>query len=568
MALTRCTGSVYLVFPNPRGFKCGARSRLLMAIVNFFYELTTPILTPARLAMHALHPLHPRRFAAGFYIDNLPPPLLALTSLAPFAGQVGVRGARSHAQQLLPMYSYWLDENIVEGPTGPSPSSFPRLQYAPADNMWTYTMTDRLAKEQRERPDKNHHLTNQVSPSLGDAAMFLRHSRLDAPTVNISLNKRIHPVAKHLNQRQFASALADGQILIDRFVHATGLTHPIAFDEVLFESCFMVAEDKWLRERTFADIKRVAEANPPDWDPLFTKLFLKGQVVRKLGALNAPAKPGQIVTTFPLGAIFHEAPWATYAEEQLRRLLPPHIFLYGGNTPAVFRDWYKNHWVAGECTGTDYTSWDTGCNAPFLVFDVWLFRWLGLPEAFIDHYVHRKLNVRCFMGTMPIMQCSGDRWTWFLNSIRNIAFTHNKFSIPWGTPQCYSGDDMLLCGYAHVRRSFDPSRWILQVKLERGPRLTFCGWLLGDSDLTIGTHQLYARCRHAKAVNAPHSTWQNYARLAFPFPGESTILDDEHQAATNIIIEQLALSQGISDRVVRASGSRHRRELGILERYE
>jgi len=533
--LTRCTGNVFLVLPggSDSSLRGGLRSPLLMSILNFMSMLRTSVLSLDLLRANHMHPLHPRRFAASFQLMNLPPQLLLGSSLGPFVGQVALGSVRDNARELLGLHSFFLTDSAVPHRTS-VPRARPPLLSRAVDRLVSFYFTERPSKEFREVLDRFGGYTNQIFDSFDDRAIPLRHSRNDPSTMNISLDKRIHPREHKLSRARFARIGPDAQILVDSYIRGTHIDTAVPFDHDLFEHCFALCEEQWLKERTRAELVRIAAANPPEWDPTFTRLFLKGQVVRKLAALNARAKPGQIVTTFPLWSIFYEAPYAMYLEIILNRLLPANFYLHSGKTPAEFSDWYAKHWVTGEATGTDYTSWDTGCDEAFLGFDRWLMGIASLPSSFVAHYVNRKLSLNSFAGPMPVMQCSGDRWTWLLNTHRNIAFSNNKFAIPFGTPQCYSGDDMLLAGYVHVRRNFQPDRWKLKVKLERGPLLSFCGFLLGRASLSIDTHQLYARTRIAAASGAPLSTWENYAQLAFPFD-DLDVIDEEHQAAVNLI---------------------------------
>jgi len=295
-----------------------------------------------------------------------------------------------------------------------------------------------LPKEARELVDQFGRLTNQIHSAMDDRAIAPVHRRSDAPTEALSLSSRVKPVPHSVSASRFHGqrAKANGQRLVTAFRKAIPY-EDMEFDEELFGLCYALSEEVWLRNRTRADLERVATNNPPDWDPRFIKLFLKGQTIKKLASICGPAKKGQIVTTFPLCSIFYEAPWAMYFELKLAAVLPEHIYLHARKSSADMQAWYLRFGVADSYTTNDVTGWDTGCDEGTMHFDVRIMQSFGMPVFFTDAYCSRKLNCRTFLGDFPVMQASGDRWTWTLNTYGTLRLcTSSLVSLP--VPLCAS----------------------------------------------------------------------------------------------------------------------------------
>ncbi|ANR02706.1 polyprotein [Rhizoctonia solani flexivirus 1] len=341
--------------------------------------------------------------------------------------------------------------------------------------------------ESRERVDRSGRATMQIDETRSQAP--LRHSGKDAASYDISMAKRIHA------RRRFipVSGHKAGEKLRRAFLR----WHPLPklqFNPELFEACVTRCLQSWASQRTKGDIQRAVASSEPDWNGDYTKLFLKAQTVKKIGKLYGPAAPGQIVTTFPLSRTLRDAAFATYVEHVLADHKPAHMYLHAKRTPADAAEWYEEHWTPGMgVTATDYTAWDTGCDEGFLSFDSWLMDRVGLPQWYIQEYQRGKVSTYCYAGQIPTMQFSGDRWTWLLNTYRNIAITAVRYRARPGTACAFSGDDMILCGQLSPDPNFDASEWKLTAKVTSGATDVFCGMRFGAPKLTMDPYTLYTR---------------------------------------------------------------------------
>jgi len=229
-----------------------------------------------------------------------------------------------------------------------------------------------------------------------------------------------------------------------------------------------------------------------------------------------------------------------YFELKLAAVLPDHIYLHARKSSADMQAWYLKYGVADSYTTNDVTGWDTGCDEGTMHFDVRVMQSFGMPVFFTDAYCARKLNCRTFLGDFPVMQASGDRWTWTLNTVRNIAIMHVKFSIAPGTPLCFSGDDFLAIGYLHIRASFRPSDWKFKFKIERGRYGDFCGFVFGGPELSVSALQLYARARILAARGPDLDSVTNYLGLCALYTS-TTPQEDEYHAHAVALLRSLKI---------------------------
>jgi hypothetical protein len=350
----------------------------------------------------------------------------------------------------------------------------------------------------------------------GSSETVLKHSRKDVATVRASEMKRLRIGHQHDNltgrDRVRLKQLCNG---FKRFFPGGGQ----AFNSALFDMALRETLRSWAGGKTVREIQRSMAESPVDWDPHFTRLFLKAQTVKKLGVARGPAKPGQIIATFPKSRLFQDAIWARYMEIHLERAKRPSVYIH--NKPAtVMRQWYAKYWNQGACTASDYTAWDSGCDHVFAHFDAWLLRRYGIPPQYVDGYMDRKFNLRCYLGPLLPMQFSGDRWTYLFNTMRNAALTGATFDVRDDTPAGFSGDDMILCGEYTFRKGFRARDWLMHPKIERGDHLDFCGFSFGWSTPFVSSQVLLHRATAAlQAGRSDASYWDSFdlaARFADP----------------------------------------------------
>jgi len=417
---------------------------------------------------------------SGSAFDFIPPPALP-----------GESNRHATFRSLLAPYTPIDQETQVSAdpPARPELPPMPIEVLPPSPDI---VMSEVAHPEDREVVDPRSQLPTQQVSQTG-SMLPLHHSRRDPATFNISMAKRIHPKkdSPTLNAQQLRVARS----LQHGFRKFFTVPESNLVDEAIFHQALTERLRSWAGNRTIRDLRRIVDQSPPDWDPLFTKLFLKSQMVKKLDKVGGPAKPGQIVTTFPLLKTFRDGVWALYVEKQLLASAHPSTYLHCRAGYKEMSTWYRTFWRPGVSTANDYTAWDSGCDATFLHFDRWLMRSYGVPQSYIELYTSGRVNTRSMAGPMPIMQFSGDRWTWLLNTARNAALTGISLEVAPRTPAAFSGDDSILLGDLPPSRSFNPRSVPMSPKPVRASVQTFCGFEFGGVDVTISPTVCLLRAR-------------------------------------------------------------------------
>jgi hypothetical protein len=240
-------------------------------------------------------------------------------------------------------------------------------------------------------------------------------------------------------------------------------------------------------------------------------LFVKGQWLKKLENRGVDVKKAQMIAEVPLCRTFEDMVFATYFMLVLRTWTKDSTLLYSRMNPEQLSDWYGQHWTPGSgCTANDYTGWDSGVDRVFLQFDLWLMRKVGLPEIFVDRHYDYRVNSRTHVGAFPIMQASGDRWTWDLNTVRNAALTGASLHIPAGTVAAFCGDDSAVLGRFARARHFIPRQWPMVPKTVIGKQVDFCGYSFGRGSLCLSAKSLAYRAGLAlKRGQAQSDFWRS-----------------------------------------------------------
>jgi hypothetical protein len=203
--------------------------------------------------------------------------------------------------------------------------------------------------------------------------------------------------------------------------------------------------------------------------------------------------------------------------------------------------WYNKHWDRSKpITACDYTAWDTGRGLPFLYFDLWIMNQLGVKQSYRDEYARRKLESRCFRGPLPVMQFSGDRYTWLFNTLSNVALTGASQNCSSDTPAAFSGDDMILNGDfdftvdAHLH-------WPMEPKLEKASHGEFCGMTFGDQDCHLSPKILLYRGMIALGRGERSADfWRSYIH-AWRFTHKDREADDFSVAALGLYYNALEI---------------------------
>jgi hypothetical protein len=337
--------------------------------------------------------------------------------------------------------------------------------------------------------------TDQVRE--GQSELPLRHKRGDQATVQLSYRRRIRtaPAKRH----DTGTDKGRSRDLRKGFAMAyPGFSEPgrKGFDPGSFDVALRTQIASWAKDRTLASLVRAVDNSPPDWDPRFTRLFLKSQEVKKLHKLGAPAGPGQVITHFPLTKTFRDSVWATYLRLRLNANMRANIYTHASSTPAALSAWYREHWdLHGGLTTVDFTMWDQSLDRPFLNLCRDVLQTVGAPQDYIDTWEGDKLGTSCFKGPIPLMQFSGDRYTWDFNTVCVLSLAHAAFDLSASTPVAASGDDVIMPGHRRWRRHFQPRQWPLVPKIEHASVGVFCGYQFGREDIGVSPDAVLQRAR-------------------------------------------------------------------------
>jgi hypothetical protein len=191
-------------------------------------------------------------------------------------------------------------------------------------------------------------------------------------------------------------------------------------------------------------------------------------------------KKGQIVTDLSHQQLFGDAVWALYAQRQLLRHKNDNVYLHSEAPFDAFSRWYDKSWDPQQpVTYTDYTGWDTGVNESFTLFYRNVLLSYGVPLYIADKFAEDRHSRHSFMGPMPAMQASGDRYTWLMNTIGNMGLTGISFDAV-DSACAFSGDDMIICGSPTFS---PPDGYAFQPKLTVAPTGEFCGHMFGSHSL-------------------------------------------------------------------------------------
>jgi len=235
----------------------------------------------------------------------------------------------------------------------------------------------------------------------------------------------------------------------------------------LFDQCADDILDSWCSKRTLRDIQKSIAREVVDQDVYFTRTFLKTQVVRKSEKWFGPAKPGQIVTQFPMAKTFRDAVFALALERVVLAECPSHVYLHLRRTTSELASWCSRHLTTVQTfTETDYTAWDSGVDGAFVQFDSWLLSQIGVPKEYTRQFCDEAIRTRFWGGNLGIMQHSGSRYTFLFNTLNNLALTNCTYADTASVPQAFGGDDSLLGARLGHLATFSPKDWKMAPKVQ------------------------------------------------------------------------------------------------------
>jgi hypothetical protein len=334
----------------------------------------------------------------------------------------------------------------------------------PADHFVHPQSKERLTREKTFKGVLSFQFPEHRHPGA------LHHRRGDVATEAMSVAKRL----KNASPEQNWASLHTGRVS-SRFVQLKrGFLSQFPNFRMKRDFSFYLEEsaehvlDSWASKRTLRDIQRALAKDGVDADPTYTRTFLKSQVVRKNEKFFQDASPGQIVTEFPLVKTFRDAVYAQCLERVILEECPDHVYLHLRRSTSDLAAW-TDQFLTGvhQFTETDYTAWDSSIDGPFISFDCWLFEQMGFPREYIDTYRREACETRCYTGNLRLMQHSGNRYTFLLNTVRNLALTNATYIGIRRAPQAFGGDDSLISGHPRQNPQFQAKHWLMNPKVLR-----------------------------------------------------------------------------------------------------
>jgi hypothetical protein len=550
MALTRGTGSCFLVLPSSNIQTNGTptlvqesygASLILSAILAVCVHHNTPVITGAldvdRVVARAVQqhmsnslpvvcstalgfPPDPptvagpqpfRRSPLGtpsyfpalpLYMENTAFAHLAATSdqrrgVAPQPVQHDHSPRREAVRELLQHRALVTNETLLAPPATESVDvpSLPAMREPDPATMPVPT----LNADARERVVIGHGVTKQVK--VNGSSLGLHHNPRDAASTAFSLTERYRKA--HNRRAQTVSPAAQELIGgLQQFVRpGTG-----SIDHACLAQCQSEYLQSWASKKTMTTLRAQVDANPIDRPPDWIEVTAKGQRVKKLEARTANAKKFQMISNASHSRLFHDAVWALYLEKQLVKHLRPGVYLHTRASLRHMQRWYDKWWnTSEEVTYVDYTGWDTGVDSSFTEAYRRVLLQFGVPEEIADKFARERNNSRAFFGPMPVMQMSGDRYTWVANTLGNMMLSGvtlkvkkirgsavNDALTPSAVVACFSGDDSIFCGRFDA---YDPRHFgfFFIPKLTVSRYGEFCGFMFGHAKLSISPAGLLHR---------------------------------------------------------------------------
>jgi hypothetical protein len=286
-----------------------------------------------------------------------------------------------------------------------------------------------------------------------------------------------------------------GSILWGNFVETFDLPREgPELDEDLLAACSNALLRKKL-DRSTANLLNNLERTSPDVPENSAKIFTKSQEKAKRSTVlsttideealewwnsseTAQVKPGQTLALFPDQVLAKLGPVTRYVHAMFEKLLPGHVFLLGGHSPAQLDEWCRKNAKSGPVFTNDFTAYDQSCTGEALWFEINMMRWLSIPEEAIRYYWWLKVSLETTFGPSAVMRFTGEPGTYIFNTMYNLAYMALKYNIK-GIPCVFSGDDSLL--YAVLAENSDWFRYehlfTLVGKAFISELPECCGWL-------------------------------------------------------------------------------------------
>jgi len=305
--------------------------------------------------------------------------------------------------------------------------------------------------------------SNQIRDTRGDGVvnhLFAKQNATDDTLLGASVLKRMRFRDAKSNEAHTRARAHLGSHLWGNFRARLNLPEePETFDESLLNRCREEMFDKkW--ETPLSTLENNRDRCDPFTAENSAKIFAKAQDKAKRSTIMTAVldpegawwaadsdlpkvKPGQTLALFPDQVLLRLGPYTRYLHKRMLELLPPHIFLFGGQTPTALDDWCKEWAIRGDVFTNDFTAYDQSCTGEAVQFEMAMMRYFGFPEELVAYYFWQKTTLTTNFGPSAVMRFTGEPGTYIFNSLFNLAYMLLKYQCE-SVPSIYSGDDSLL----------------------------------------------------------------------------------------------------------------------------
>lgn len=318
-------------------------------------------------------------------------------------------------------------------------------------------------------------------PSLTRQHFPSQRASKDETLFRSSVKKRLRFASPESNEIALTRKEWLGPVIFDSFHKFCQLPLHVDFDPEEFYTCIAENERVKLESKSIHQLLNNAKRSDPSWALNQLDIFIKSQDKVKLECMSQDAKAGQTLATCSDLTLLSMGPISRYLTRLLKRLLPPNIYIHGGESIDAMASWSKKFTERNVTFYTnDFTAFDQSQGPDSLAFEVCLMRWAGIPESMISHYCWLKCNAKTQLGNLTIMRLTGEFCTYLFNTLFNIGYSATRFELQPDKPHNFSGDDSVF-HYVPVQREAWSQlglHFLLVGKPQITNRADFCGWIL------------------------------------------------------------------------------------------
>jgi len=228
-----------------------------------------------------------------------------------------------------------------------------------------------------------------------------------------------------------------GVALFNAVKKAFRLKDNYAWDSLRFES--YVAEFAEKRSMRSAALKTMSL---PRSEPEFRQFITAKRQMKVKPEIPTAGKPLQTLMIHCDYYLYALGPINAYMTDFFLEHAPENIYLHVKKTFADFDAFaVKLMREATDPWEGDGKHFETSLDHNATYMFEQLMRLMSVPEFYIQVFLDYKMHAVSQLMIHFFMTMSGEAFTWLINTIKNIAETHCRYSVPATAPQIYGGDD-------------------------------------------------------------------------------------------------------------------------------